>query len=295
MTRCAALLTFLLAALLATASPAARFPNYPDSYVTDPAQLIPPADREHIRSTLETFRRETGVQLTVLLLPDWRNYAAPGESVEHWTTSLFNMWGVGASNRNDGILVMVSPGGGPGNRVVRLELGSGYDAGYNVIAADIVQQSFLPGFKAGDLVGGLTTGLRATMDRIGRPHSQGLPAPEGPPKSLLDRLFPWLFGAFAAFIVGVGIFGRLVGDWTFRFTPCPQCGQRGMHREHVGPQEASADPSAPPAAGRIITTCPHCGYRNERPWTPSAPTTSSSSGPGFGGGQSSGGGATGRW
>ncbi len=294
MTRCAALLAFLFAALLATASPAARFPESPDSYVADPAGLIPAADQEKIRATLDSFRRETGVQLTVLLIPDWRDWADPGQSVEDWTTALFNRWGVGASNRNDGILALVSPGGDPGQRVVRLELGAGYDASYSALAAEVVQQDFLPAFKAGDLVGGLTSGLQAVMDQIGRPHSLGLPAPKEPPKSWMDRLFPWVFGAVVAFIVGQMIFGRLVGDWAFRLTPCPQCGQRGMHREHVGPQEASADPNAAPLPGRIITSCPHCGYRSERVAMRGG-DRSDSSGPGFGGGRSSGGGATGRW
>lgn len=93
-----------------------------------------------------------------------------------------------------------------------------------------------------------------------------------------------------AVIAGVAIFGRRISD---RFTRCPECGERGIHRKKHVLESATRATSG---RGERITDCPHCGYHGVVSYTiPRITRSSSSSGGSFGGGSSSGGGASGRW
>lgn len=289
----------LLAVLLPAALRAASYPPHPDPFVNDFAGLLDGGAEARLRADLQALKAATGVEATLLTLPSWKARADAGESLETYTTGLFNAWGIGAAGRDDGILVLVAPE----DRDMRLELGRGYDAGYDLLAQNIVGGWFLPAFRKGDYQAGILAGMAEIEARIARPHAAGLP-PAAPSKTLMDRAFPWIFGAFAAIIVGGSLFGRLAGDWSFRFRRCPHCGQRGMHREHVLPQATTAGPasegvSAPatgmPVTGMIVTRCLHCSYREDRPWRADTGRNTDRGGGGFGGGRSSGGGASGHW
>jgi len=190
----------------------------------------------------------------------------------------------------------------PESHDLRIVLGDGYDRGYSDIAAGVIADDFLPAFRRGDYPSGIEAGAGAVIDQIALPHSAGQPPPTRH-VPLMERLFPWIFGAFAAAIVGMGIFGQLVGDYSFRFRRCPQCGQVGMHRAHVtgqagadGRVDVATPAPLPGQTGMIVTRCLHCSYHDERPWVSRGASGSSSSGGGsFGGGHSSGGGASGKW
>lgn len=292
MTRLLRSLALLLALVAPTVLRAATYPPHPDLFVNDYAGVIDAGSESQLKSDLAALKRDTGVEMTILTLPSWKANADDGQSLEAYATALFNAWGVGAANRNDGILLLVAPG----DRDVRLELGQGYDRGFDLMAEDIVNSWILPAFRKGDYGAGVRDGTAEIITRIAQPHAAGQPAPQ-PAKTIIDRIFPWVFGAFAAFIVGSSLFSRLAGDWSYRFRRCPQCGQRGMHREHVLLQAQTTPPPAgtAPPTGMIVTRCLHCNYREDRPWSVATGRGSSGSGGGFGGGRSSGGGASGHW
>lgn len=287
-------LMLVLVLLVPAALRAASYPPHPDPFVNDFASLLDAGDEARLRGDLQALKAETGIEATLLTLPSWKARADAGEGLEAYATGLFNAWGIGAAGRDDGILVLVAPE----DRDIRLELGRGYDAGYDLVAQDIVTDWFLPAFRKGDYPTGIMAGMAEVEDRIARPHAAGLP-PAPSAKTLMDRAFPWIFGAFAAAIVGGSLFGRLAGDWSFRFRRCPQCGQRGMHREHVLPQAAVGGPApaaeGTPPTGMIVTRCLHCSFREDRPWLADTGRNADRGKGGFGGGRSSGGGASGHW
>lgn len=275
---------------LGGAAHAEPYPAHGDLYITDLAAVLNAPEAARLRTELERLKAETGVEMTVLTIPSRSGYEAGG-TLEDFATGLFNEWGVGRADRNDGILVFVATE----DREMRIVLGKGYDQGYDVIAQDIVKRWFLPEFRDGNYGAGILAGSGEVITRIARRHSEGL-APDPLPavsKGFFERLFPWVFGAIFAGVIGKIFLGRQIGDWSYRFRRCPTCGQRGLHRDHVGP----ADP-AQPATGRIVTHCPSCRWRDERPWNRAvgrSTTRRSGGGGSFGGGKSSGGGASGRW
>lgn len=279
---------WLLVGLGGTAS-AAPYPAHGDLYINDLAEVLGADEAATLRADLEALKAETGVEMTVLTIPTRGEYEAGG-TLEEFATGLFNDWGVGRADLNNGILVFVAVE----DREMRIVLGKGYDQGYDVIAQDIVNRWFLPEFRNGNFGAGIVAGSGEVITRIARRHAEGLPPQPvpAPSKSLLERLFPWAFGAIFAGVFGKMLIGRQLGDWSYRFRRCPSCGQRGLHREHVAPVDASQS-----AVGQIITRCRSCRWRDERPWNRATSTSKGRSGGGgsFGGGRSSGGGASGRW
>lgn len=281
-TRIAALLiAFLLPGLVL----AQDYPAYDNLWVNDRAGIIEDAAEARIAAALEDLRDDTGVEATVLTLHTRWGY--PGETMEDFATGLFNDWGIGDADRNDGILVLVLSE----DREMRIELGSGYNEGYDAVARRIIDDDFLPAFGRADFTDGIERGTAAVIARIAREHAAGnAPAPvAGGGGGRGGGLAAGLFAAVFALIAGGAIFGRRITD---RLTRCPHCGARGIHshrRTLVGATRTDT------GQGEKTVTCPHCGYENATPYTIPRVRRGSSSGGSFGGGSSSGGGASGRW
>lgn len=290
--RFAACLLLLIPAMLR----AETFPTHPNLFVNDLAGVIAPDVRTQIQSQLADLRDRSGVELSLLTIPSRKDYGSDG-TLEGYVTGLFNNWGIGRKDRNDGVLIYLAPN----DREMRIELGSGYGQDFNRAAAAIVEQTMLPALRKGDYDGAASAGVSAVISDIVTPYLANAP-PLRPARSWLDLLMPWLFGLFGAGIVSMALADRFLGDWRYRFRRCPQCGARGLHRDHI--LQSGGDPPSPGVAGaasgaarsggdRIVTWCGNCGYRHESPFdSHNAP---GSRGGSFGGGSSSGGGASGRW
>lgn len=274
----------VLALLLPMQAFAQSWPIYENTFINDYANTLDEAEETRIRRNLEVLRQETGVEATVLTLYTRWGYENTG-SLESFATGLFNHWGIGDAQRNDGILILVITE----DREMRIELGSGYGSGYNREAGDIIETIFIPAFKADDFAGGIEAGTDAVLARIARPHAAGEPAPEPSGNAFGFSLFSLVFGGIvAAFFAS--IFGRRIKD---RLTRCPQCGHRGLNISREVTQAATRSAAG---HGQKTILCPHCDFHETSGYTISRTrSSSSSSGGSFGGGSSSGGGASGRW
>lgn len=282
MKRLFALLFILWPAFAAAQS----WPVHENIYVNDYANVIEEGAEQRITAQLKALREQTGVEATVLTIYTRWGFESTG-SLEAFATGLFNNWGIGNAERNDGILILVVSE----DREMRIELGSGYGSGFNREAQDIVDRVFLPEFRDGDFSNGIETGTDAVIARIAQVQAAGgEPAADSGGGSGGGG---WLFGAIAAIFGGVialAVFGRRIRD---RFARCPSCGRRGIHTVKNVLEKAT---STSTGEGERDVTCPHCGYHDVVRYTiPMVTRSSSSSGGSFGGGSSSGGGASGRW
>jgi len=275
----------LLAVLLflPIAAWAQNFPDYQSTFVNDYAQVIDAAAKTRITAALRQAREETGVEATVLTISRRADYG-DSASIETFAKDLFNAWGIGNAASNDGILILIAVE----DREMRIALGSAYPPVWDGVALQIIDHDMLPAFRDGTMAAGIEAGTLAAIDRIARPFSARLGAPE-PPTPPFDPT-PWMFGG-SVLLSLLLIFRGALANLALRFRVCPQCGQRGLHRSHVTLTEPTQTASG---RKRITTACPACGYHSdiER----DIPSLSSSSDDdSFGGGSSSGGGASGRW
>ncbi len=274
----------VFALLLPAAALAQSWPVYENTYVNDYANVIEEGAEGRITSALQSLREETGIEATVLTL--YTRWGYGSGSLEDFATGLFNHWGIGNADRNDGILVLVVSE----DREMRIELGSGYPKAFNREAQDIIDRVFIPAFKADDFSTGIEDGTAAVISRIARVNYAGEePAAAAEGGGTAGGIVGGFFALIAA-IIGAAIFGRRITD---RFRKCPQCGERGLHTERTTLESATTSAQG---RGEQIVTCSHCGYSATSHYTISRRSrSSSSSGGSFGGGSSSGGGASGRW
>ncbi|BCX12931.1 MAG: hypothetical protein KatS3mg067_1869 [Thermosynechococcus sp.] len=75
---------------------------------------------------------------------------------------LFNHRGVGSRWRNDGVMMLVAPG----DRKVRIQLGSAYGSGWSPAMQAVIDNHMLPDFRRGQLGQGIINGIRALLNTL---------------------------------------------------------------------------------------------------------------------------------
>ncbi|MFN3937149.1 MAG: TPM domain-containing protein [Gemmobacter sp.] len=284
---------FALLLWLPLVAQAEVFPEPASVFVTDLADVVDPETEDRLTAMLEAARRDPGTEIAVVTIRSRRDWGESA-SIEGFATGLFNAWGIGDATRNDGILILIAVA----DREARIALGAGYPPVFDGRAHRIIETEMLPAFREGRYGEGLVAGVQGVVDRIARPHRAGQiptdsPAPEG-------GGFPWDLAAFGGFLALMASWAmrRQIGDQIARARRCPSCGRRWVQLA----RRTTRDPTEtePGEAVRELV-CPDCDWRETRHYpipdlaTQRARSDTASSDGGFGGGRSSGGGATGRW
>jgi uncharacterized protein len=260
--------------------PAQSFPDPTSTTVNDFADLLPEQAERDLSARLARLERETGVELTIVTLPSQADFA-PGLTLEAFATALFDRWGVGKAETDDGVMILVLRD----DRAMRLELGAAYGRDWDRVAQDVVERDFLNAFATGDYVRGLEWGTERTIERIVLPFREGAEAPGG--------------GWLRDWMIGLGMFGavllamsrRRIGDMLARFRRCPNCGRHGLRQVR---SVITAATGVLPGTGERVRSCRYCDFEERDSYAIPVRRASSRSS-GFGGGRSGGGGASGRW
>ena len=240
--------------------------------VNDFAQVLTNDDTRAIDQALIALHDQTGIEGTVVTMTDRARYGGT-DGLEPFATRLFNHWGVGDAQRNDGFMVLLLKD----DRETRIELGAGYPRGYGDIAAQIVASDMLPNFRAGDYSAGLRQGTMAVISRIAQKYAAGQPpdlepaqSPDSQPVALRpERPGPTfqyvVIGAVLAFIAAVG---GLLGFGALRKrldrNRCPQCRSRDLITMEGPVRQDNGDGSWTFAEMSVSRHCPNCGWSEER-------------------------------
>jgi uncharacterized protein len=100
---------------------------------------------------LTTLEEETTDQFVVATVTSLQ-----GQSIEVYANRLANRWALGQKDKNNGVLLLVAPA----ERKVRIEVGYGLESTLtNQIAQEIIDQTMVPRFRAGDMAGGVAKGV----------------------------------------------------------------------------------------------------------------------------------------
>ncbi|MBA3910457.1 MAG: hypothetical protein C0524_11370 [Rhodobacter sp.] len=291
---------FAVALTFASAAAGQTLPEPLGDGLSDFANVLDATEEGRITRLLEATRAETGVQMVVVTLPTIEANGGAGMRLDAYAKALFNAWGVGEADRNDGILMLVATEA----REVRIALGGGYDAVYDGRAARVLSTAVLPEFREGRIAGGIEAGIVSSRERLITPFLEGRPVTvtdgfaDETPSSL-----PWVAGIGGlAGLIGYGFWSRARARRT-----CPSCGAQTLNRtkEVIDPPTRSSS-----GTGLQHLTCQACGFVDRRSFSIPALRSDGSDGPGgsrggssgsgrssggFGGGRSSGGGASGKW
>jgi uncharacterized protein len=155
-------IAILLATLLwATTALAQNYPQFTSLYVNDFADLLDPETELRIETELKAAKRERDLEFTLVTIDSRYDYAGSNDFKE-FAFGLFNFWGVGNAERNDGILVLVAKG----DREMRIVLGDGYPAVFDKRAKIVIDDYYIPYFKNDQYAEGIEAGVYETLKRM---------------------------------------------------------------------------------------------------------------------------------
>jgi uncharacterized protein len=114
---------------------------------------------QQLESNLEKFSQETSNQICIVIVDDLGNYDAVS-----YATEIGNKWGVGQSDFRNGIVILIKPTGGAGQRDLFIAVGYGLEGAIpDLLTKRIREDDIEPYFKQGDFYNGLLTGVQSLM------------------------------------------------------------------------------------------------------------------------------------
>jgi uncharacterized protein len=136
--------------------------------VNDNAQILSDSTDKLLSEKLKEHELKTSNQVVILTIP-----SLDGESIEDFANKVFNEWGLGQKDKDNGVLIVVVPD----ERRMRIEVGYGLEGTLpDVLAGRIIQNIMAPRFREGDYDGGITEG---TLSVISVLEGNALPENEG--------------------------------------------------------------------------------------------------------------------
>ncbi|MDR1100854.1 MAG: YgcG family protein [Clostridiales bacterium] len=127
-------------------------------YVNDFANILSEADRSDILSRATAFNAQNGAQIVVVTVT-----SLEGQTIEQYANQLFNSWGIGDKDVDNGVLFLVAAD----ERKMRIEVGYGLEGvltdgttGY------ILDEYVVPDFKQNNYSAGIIKGFDKILETI---------------------------------------------------------------------------------------------------------------------------------
>ena len=130
-------------------------------YVSDLANLIDPETEAQLNKALMEQQGALDIQIVVVTIETRHDYG-DWDSLDHFTNALFNTWGIGNPQRNDGILILISRS----DRAMRIELGAAYGKVISTRVERVINQYFIPYFKGDEYPAGIKIGTLEIIKRL---------------------------------------------------------------------------------------------------------------------------------
>jgi len=284
--------------------------TYPDysSFVNDYAGVLDSNWKGSIENICTAVEEQTGAEIAVAVVDNLQ-----GITVEEYAVELFEKWGIGKADTDNGVLLLVSIS----DRKLRIEVGYGLEGAITDLeAGNIVDNVIVPRFKESNYGQGIYNGVSEIANQIYEEYNISSTLETAPVSktagftNFLDSIFD-LSSDRACFFCCIPIFliGALVSGIKSLFRrKCPKCRKLKLQIKQTVIQAATYT-----AAGTMLEerNCTNCDYHDQKTVTIPKKTRSSSGGfigggfggggssgggfGGFGGGSSGGGGASGGW
>ncbi len=127
-------------------------PN-PPKLVNDEAKVLSDYDRNTLEQRLVALDDSTTNQIVIVTIPTLNDIA-----IEDYSHKLFNDWGIGSANKQNGILVLVAVD----DHKVRIEVGRGLEGAItDAESGDIIEYDIAPAFKQKDYYSGLNSAVES--------------------------------------------------------------------------------------------------------------------------------------
>ena len=185
------------------------------TWVTDTPGALRPETVARLNATLSELARTTGAEMAVVVIK-----SLDGLSVEEAAVRLFEMWGIGKKDKDNGLLFLWSTG----DRRLRLEVGYGLEGALpDGKVGAILDTYVVPRFKAGEFDQGVLDGVDAIV-KVARDEPVELASQK---TESYDRR-PWgvgmlVGGVFGSVLTAIGSIAGFRRWRRYRRRRCPGC------------------------------------------------------------------------
>jgi len=253
----------LLVLLFSSVQAAAQsYPASQDQFVNDYADLLSPEQEDRVRSKLLSLFATEGIEFTVLTIQSMSDFGHSGR-IEPFATGLFNEWGIGNAQRNDGLLLLVSKD----DRVLRIEVGAGYEQNLDATMKTVIDETIVPHFRQDNYGRGIEAGVTETILQVtGRYPGEQNSSWFGRAYGAVKRTLQWIGGWIWLLLVpAIPLGGKAIRRWRrYRPRQCPVDGsQMRMFLEETEDEELNAGQITEERLNSVdhdVWFCPTCDH-----------------------------------
>lgn len=162
----ARLLTLLVSLFVTIASQAMTVDEVPNvhvasrtRYVSNPSGVLSPQTEARLNMAIADLWDKSSVELVVVAIDS----IDPSMTPEEFATALFEKWGIGKSDKDNGLLLLVARD----DRKVQIRTGYGVEGAVpDIIAGRIIRENMYPYFRNGDYDGGVEAAVARLSEVI---------------------------------------------------------------------------------------------------------------------------------
>lgn len=168
------LLASILAVLLMLSMQVYAKPELPKpvGYANDFAGVLRDETEKNINSLGKQLQDQTGAQVVLVTID-----TLGGESIEDYANDLFNTWGIGQKDKDNGILMLYANK----ERLLRIEVGYGLEGAVTDIkTARIREDNIKPYTKENDFDRGFYSGYNALVQEVAKEYDVRIELPSEP-------------------------------------------------------------------------------------------------------------------
>lgn len=132
----------------------------PIGYINDFQNIFSLSERNSLDSLVKAFEKETTAEIVVVTL---NKEFAPAEKFDSSVTALYNSWGIGKKEKNNGVLIAICND----YRTIRISNGYGIEEKMtNEETKTIINMIMIPEFRKQEFYEGTRKGILAIMKAI---------------------------------------------------------------------------------------------------------------------------------
>lgn len=130
----------------------------PSGFVNDYASVFSTEEKTAIESELTLFEKESGNEIAVVTIQ-----SLDGDTIEHYAVEIFNEWGIGKEDADNGVLLLIAMS----DRKIRIEVGYGLEP-YLTDAESyhIIETILKPAFQNDEYARGVTEAVERIEEVI---------------------------------------------------------------------------------------------------------------------------------
>lgn len=192
------LLAGVACVLISGSAIAQDFPRF-TNHVVDAAGVVPDDAEDRINAQLAAYQKRSTNQIAVAVVE-----TLDDTSVEDYAEDLFDEWGVGQKDKDNGALLVIAMQ----ERQLRIEVGYGLEGDLTDLESGRIVDAMAPLMRRGDIGGAIEQATNDIRFALGDTEAAQPAEPEAEPSEDSTSLF-WVLPLL--FFIGMGFIGRRRG------------------------------------------------------------------------------------